>query len=251
MLVTKTAVAPCLFAALTTLTFGDYFTFRQHHVLPPNLLELSAGNVAAASCLLPLKQLRQPSLSTIEHEVAPAEELLQLTSLTALTHVDLTYWAEAQLIDTAAAGCRALKLHSLHLLPSDHGSFARDTLLQLAHLTSVQSLMLNHCRVGELEPHLLAAALGGMRRLSDLSLYNVCWGEDAAANASGLASLLRSLASRRRAMPQLSQLTLDKQHVSRAAANALSKMRGLLKLQIKECQIEDSSVADIALGLGP
>jgi hypothetical protein len=60
-------------AALTKLTTGDYVTIDQNHVLPPNLEELSAGNVSSASYLLPLKQLRELSLATIEYEVMTAD----------------------------------------------------------------------------------------------------------------------------------------------------------------------------------
>jgi hypothetical protein len=82
-------VVACLLAAVTKLTTEDDFMLRQHHVLPPNLQGLAAGNVVSAACLLPLKQLRELSLNQIEYEVAPAEELMQLTSLTVLTGVDL------------------------------------------------------------------------------------------------------------------------------------------------------------------
>jgi hypothetical protein len=157
------------------------------------------------------------------------------------------------MIKAAADGWQAVKLQSLHLGPNDHGSFARETLLQLTRLTTVESLMLSNCRLGELEPHLLAAALRAMRNLSSLSLYDVQWGtpEDAAASANGLALLLRGLVNQRRWLSQIKGLWFIKQHVGRAAATALSKMRGLQDLTFIECQIEDSSIAEIALGLKP
>uniref|UniRef100_A0A383VCM0 Uncharacterized protein n=1 Tax=Tetradesmus obliquus TaxID=3088 RepID=A0A383VCM0_TETOB len=182
--------------ALTRLDAGQYATLREHHVLPPNLLELSAGNLTAAACLLPLKKLKELTLHTIEYEAASAEQLQQLSSLTALTAVHLTYWTPADITDTAAAGWPALKLRSLHLAPGGDGCFARSTLLQLSLLTDPTAM-------------------------------------------------------RQRAMPRLTHLSLEKQRVGRAAAASLSQVRGLRRLQLMDCQLEDCSAAEIALGLKP
>jgi hypothetical protein len=112
---------------------------------------------------------------------------------------------------------------------------ARETLLQLARLTGIQELNLTECGLGELEPELLAGALGEMRKLCDLTLNSVYWGQttdDADANESSLAAFLRGVASRRRWMQSLTRLRLEKQHAGRAAATALSKMQGLQKLKL-------------------
>jgi hypothetical protein len=242
-----------LYAALTKLELGEYNTLRPHHLLPTNLQELTAGNVTSAACLLPLKQLRELTLRQIEHEAAPAEELLQLTTLTALTSVDLTYWADTESIDAVAGGWGALKVTALQVVPNDARFLARETLLQLASLTDIGTLGLGECGLAELEPELLAGALGEMHKLCHLTLCDVYWGLPAsdAVNASALAELLQGLAGRRRAMHRLTRLHLERQAVGRAAAAALSQMNGLQKLQLLDCQLEDCSVIEIALGLKP
>jgi hypothetical protein len=242
-----------VFAALTSLAAGEYYTLAQHHVLPPNLLELSARNAASTRCLLPLKQLRELSLFEVVWRVAPAEELQQLSSLTALTSVDLSYWADADEIDEAAGGWGALKITSLFLQPACEGSFARETLQHLSTLTALESLEINNCGLGRLEPELLAAALGQMSRLSNLDLGGVYWDspEDEAADARSLAALLRGLASRRHQMQSLEELKLHAVPVSRAAATALSKMHGLRVLRLTDCGLDDSSISEVALGLKP
>lgn len=247
------AVALCPAAALTSLLVGWELTLRQHHVLPPNLLALSAGNITPATCLLPLKKLRQLTLHNIEQEVAPAAELLQLTSLTALTAVHLTYRAGAEAIDAAADGWRALKVRFLHLVCGGHSSLARDTLLRLTDLPHVQSLCLQGWMLDAMNPGLLALVIGGMHHLVHFSLCEVHWApaDDAAGNAAALAELLRGFAVRWAWFRQLTHLSLEKQHVNSAAAAALSRMRGLQQLTLPECRLEDSSVAEIASGLQP
>lgn len=209
---TCTAVLLCVHAALTKLNAGQYATLREHHLLPPNLLELSAGNLTAAACLLPLKHLKDLTLQSIEYEAASAEQLQQLSSLTALTAVHLTYWTPADITDAAAAGWSALKLRSLHLAPGGDGCFARSTLLQLSHLTDLQVLSFNTCGLSGLCASWLAVGLGGLRQLRSLSLKGVYWRdpEADAADSHELASLLRVLAAmRQRGMPHLTHLSLE------------------------------------------
>ncbi|WIA19719.1 hypothetical protein OEZ85_005645 [Tetradesmus obliquus] len=239
--------------ALTELSIGQYVTLWEHHVLPPNLLELSAGNLAAAACLLPLTRLEDLTLETKEHDVAPAQQLQQLSSLTTLTAVHLTYWGPADATEAAAAGWQALKLRSLSLSASGDGVLASNTLLRLSSLTGLTRLHLSHCGVGELTPEQLAATLAGMPKLRSLHLCGVHWGtaEDEAANSLALAALLRGLADRRRCMLRLTDLSLYNQHVGRAAAAAIAQMRGLQELSLMDCQLEDCSAAEIALGLKP
>lgn len=222
-------------------------------MLPPNLLELSAGNLASASCLLPLKELRQLTLEHINYNVASAAQLQQLSSLTALTAVDMTYHADADLIDAAAAGWQALKVRSLYLAPGDNGRFVRSTLLQLSHLTDLESLFIQTCGLGALDPERLADGVRGLRNLHSLHLSSVYWDsvEDDASNARSLVSMLRVLAARRHLMPQRTYLRLEKQRVGRAAAAALSQMHGLRRLELVDCQLDDGSAAKIALGLKP
>jgi hypothetical protein len=177
-------------AAVTSLALGDWFTFYDHHVLPPNLLELSGGDIFSSACLLPLKHLRELSLANIEGAVPDAEDLLQLTSLTALTAVDLSYGADADRIDESAGGWGALQLRHLGLWPSSFrgSSLARETMLQLTSLTRIESLCIANCGLGALEPQQLGVALAGMRYLSSLTLCDVHWGTsaDAAADAAAL-----------------------------------------------------------------
>jgi hypothetical protein len=52
-------------------------------------------------------------------------------------------------------------------------------------------------------------------------------------------------------MHQLTRLILERQRVGRAAAAALSQMWGLQTVQLKQCQLEDCSAVEIALGLKP
>jgi hypothetical protein len=80
-----------VFAALTWLSAGGNCTIAEHHVLPPNLLYLSARNAVSAACLLPLQQLRDLRLENVVYDVMPEEELQQLSSLTALTAVHMEY----------------------------------------------------------------------------------------------------------------------------------------------------------------
>uniref|UniRef100_A0A383VF77 Uncharacterized protein n=1 Tax=Tetradesmus obliquus TaxID=3088 RepID=A0A383VF77_TETOB len=92
-----------------------------------------------------------------------------------------------------------------------------------------------------------------MPKLRSLHLCGVHWGtaEDEAANSLALAALLRGLADRRRCMLRLTDLSLYNQHVGRAAAAAIAQMRGLQELSLMDCQLEDCSAAEIALGLKP
>ncbi|WIA40002.1 hypothetical protein OEZ86_013428 [Tetradesmus obliquus] len=165
----------------------------------------------------------------------------------------MTYHADADLIDAAAAGWQALKVRSLYLAPGDNGSFARSTLLQLSHLTDLESLFIQTCGLGALDPERLADGLRGLRNLHSLHLSSVYWdlAEDDASNARSLVSMLRVLAARRHLMPQLTYLRLEKQRVGRAAAAALSQMHGLRRLELVDCQLDDGSAAKIALGLKP
>jgi hypothetical protein len=130
-----------VFAALTRLVPGQYCTLAQHHVLPPNLLELSARNATSAECLLPLQRLRDLSLDNIEWDAAPAAELQQLSSLTALTGITLNY-ARIGAADAAAAGWGALHITNLYLSvdPGFQGRFARATLQHFSSLTALQRL---------------------------------------------------------------------------------------------------------------
>jgi hypothetical protein len=217
------------------------------------MVELTAGNMTSAACLLPLTKLRELSLATIEFSVPSAEELQQLSRLSALTAVDLTYWSDTEHIDASAGGWGALKLQQLALLPTKYSSLARATLLQLARLTGLQLLHLSRCGVDGLEPSVLADALADLASLGYLSLCEVYWHEpeDAAGNAAALATLLRHLASSWHRMCSLTEINFAKMHINRAAAKSISKMAGLQNLTIEDCQIEECSVIEIALSLKP
>jgi hypothetical protein len=224
---------------------------QEHHVLPPNVEDLAAGNLTTADCLLPLQQLRDLTLTNIEFEAATAEELRQLSSLTALTNVSITYNCEyAEEIDAAAGGWRALKLKSLSLSPCGRGDLARETLLLLRRLTDVVTLQLSRCRLHALAPELLASCIKCMHNLCNLTLEAVCF-DPAAEDAAALGALLHGLRRRRQWhwRSWLTRLSLKSQPVSRAAAAALSKLRGLQTLQLERCQLEDCCAVDIALGL--
>jgi hypothetical protein len=139
--------------------------------------------------------------------------------------------------------------------PQCSGIFSRDTLQHLTSLISLEWLEIGECGLGELEPQLLAAAMGEMHKLRRLTLSKVYRDspEDAAGNASALAALLRGLASRRQQMQSLTELRLHAVPVNRTAATALSKMHGLQVLELKytRSQLDDSSIIQIVLELKP
>jgi hypothetical protein len=119
----------------------------------------------------------------------------------------------------------------------------------------VVSPMLQGHLVGGVKLEQLAAALGQMRSLRHLNISKTCRRplEDAtadAADAMSLAWLLRGLASRWSAM-KLMSLDLSEQHVNRASASMLTKLHGLQKLELADCQLDDRSVSKIALALKP
>jgi hypothetical protein len=246
-------VLPVLHAAMTELTLSQYNTLWQHHVLPPNLLRLTAGNAEAADCLLPLKQLEQLTLQAIERNIMPAVEMQKLTSLTSLTYVELTYWGTAADIDRAAAGWRAVPLQDLTLAPNDNSSLSSSTLQQLSSVTGLAALDLSGCSLGSFDPREFADVLAQLDSLSTLRLRAVTWQEpqdaaEAAGSSSPLAKLLQGLAAHFQESA-LTELSLVEQHVGRTEASAIAEMQGLQELQLQKCHLEDCSVADIVLKL--
>jgi hypothetical protein len=212
--------------------------------------------MVSAACLLPLKHLKQLCLQTIEFTVPEAEDLQQLSTLTALTAVDLSYSTDIERLDESAGGWGALQLQrlSLWLKQGSHDHLATETMLQLSSLTGLKSLYLCRCGLAELPPWELANALIEMQYLSSLTMSEVFWKApaNAAANAASLTALLSQLADRwpRRRQP-LTELTLDNMRVDKAAARALSKLHGLQRLKLVDCDLKDFSVSDIALHLVP
>jgi hypothetical protein len=264
---------------------GEYDTIRAGDVLPPNLQKVDVGNAVAAASLLQLTRLEQLMLQTLEDEVMPAAELRQLSVITSLTSVDLTYWGSAQQIDAAADGWCALPLRNLYLTSSGSGSLQRNTLMQLSKLTGLYSLGLVECiSNSSIRPEMLGDVLAQLTRLHTLTFIRNLQQQEqeeqqlpaaaavaaAAADAAGDAAadaaadvaavavdaaagsfmerMLHRLAASWHRM-QLSTLNLGGQSIGRAGAAALAEMEGLWQLELSGCDLEDCSVADIALAL--
>jgi hypothetical protein len=250
----------CMPTGVTELTLGDDNTLRSYDVLPPNLKQLTAGNAEAASCLLPLTQLQQLELLCISEDAMPAAEMQQLTVLTALESIELVYDADAAVIDAAAAGWSALPLKHLHLFPNEQDNcLYRSTLQQLTSLTGLGDLSLGGCRLDNIAPDELAEVLTQINGFYRLSMHAVSWQQQqqqqgvAAADdgsSSPLAKFLQGLVSLMPAMPFI-HLSLGALHVGRAEAAALAGMVGLHELVLQQCQLEDCSLAQIALELKP
>jgi hypothetical protein len=163
---------PACTSAVTKLEFAEWNTLDSHHILPPNAQKLTVASVLRSDCLLPLTQLRQLTLLGHEHVVTPAAELRQLSSLTSLTCVDLSYVACAEDIAAAADGWGDLQLRRLYIQPYMPGSkrLTRDTLLALSRLTGLWSLKLYGCELDALPPAELGAVLGQLASLDSLTL---------------------------------------------------------------------------------
>jgi hypothetical protein len=274
--------------AVTKLDFSEYNTLASHHVLPPNTQELTVGSMTGSNCLLPLTQLRQLTLFGNELIVTAAAELRQLSSLTALTYVDLTYIASAEALAEAADGWGDVQLRRLDISPYwGNKRLTRETLLALSRLTGLWSLKLHGCELDALPLAELGDVLGQLRSLDSLTIDNTdllqplqqqqqqpqeessdedeesssdddaSSAEDddddnaaaaAAAAESQLAPLLRSLAPHTFNM-QLRAVHVSGRRVDRAAAEALASFAGIEELKLTNCQLEDCSVIDIALGL--
>ncbi|KAF6263783.1 hypothetical protein COO60DRAFT_1634921 [Scenedesmus sp. NREL 46B-D3] len=267
--VSLTACASPNVLAVTKLEFDEWDTLASHHVLPPNTQELTVGSMIGTDCLLPLTQLRELTMLGNEFSVTPAAELRQLSSLTALTLVDLTYAAAGQSIGAAAGGWGVLQLRSLDITPYRvNGSRCRHAAGAVeAHRPVVAQAVTAGAAAAPTAAAAAARAAAAWREASaeeESSLSEESSsseeedepsaedGEDGAAAPaaalSPLAVMLHSLAGCMRDM-KLKVLTIIDQHVDRAAAAALARCRGLEELQLNHCQLEDCSVIDIALGL--
>jgi hypothetical protein len=160
-------------AAVIKLEFSEYNTLNSQHILPPNTQQLTVGSMIGSDCLLPLRQLRKLTMLGNEFFVTPAAALRQLSVLTSLASVDLTYVACAEAIASAADGWGAVQMRSLDLSPYSRTRLTRDTLLALASVTGLWSLRLHSCDLQELQPAQLGAVFGQLTSLVSLTLENV------------------------------------------------------------------------------
>jgi hypothetical protein len=253
--------------AVTKLEFTKYNTLDSHHVLPPNAQELTVGSMLGSACLLPLTQLRQLTLLGHPDNVTRAAELRQLSILTSLTYIDLSYMGRPEDIAAAADGWSDLQLRRLDISPCWHAArLTRDTLLALSRLTVLWSLRVRRCVVDALQPAELGAVLRQLSSLESLSLDNVRLAlpsqqqqvdssdndiDDvggAAAAVSQIAPLLCSLAARIHNM-HLRDIKISGLRIDRAAAAALASFVGVEELQLQRCQLDDCCLIDVALGL--
>jgi hypothetical protein len=210
--------------AVTRLKLDYYDALASHHTLPPNTQELVAGSLHGSGCLLPLTQLRQLTLLNNEYPVTPAAELSRLSSLTALTYVDLTYQTYAEGIGTSAGGWSSPQLRRLAIWPSSFDQqLTRDTLLAMSHLRSLWFLELSDCQLDALHPAELGGVLGQLTSLDELvlrgvQLQSVQDDDDDAEAAAGspLAVLLRELASHMNRM-ELRALSHHHHHVTQSS----------------------------------
>jgi hypothetical protein len=159
---------PAACAGLTRLCLGSVGVVRANDVLPPNLLELSVCRAAVAS-ILPLLHLKQLTLQYITWDFMPAAELRQLSALTSLTRVDLSYYTSAQQIDAAADCWCALPLQHLSLCTRGGDSLQHNTLMHLSKLTRLSSLTLGKCvSSNSMPPEVLGDVLAQLTRLTAL-----------------------------------------------------------------------------------
>jgi hypothetical protein len=170
----------CCFAAAAVTALDvetDFLDLDADDVLPPNLLQLRAPNFDAPSPLLSLRQLRELTLSTQITKSPSAAELRQLSCLTNLTAVHLTYETDAAKISAAAGGWGALQLRSLHISPFHQVTLSRSTLLQLSQLTGLSDLSLRNCTL-DIAGAELAAALAQATDLQKLTLtFRARWSQ--------------------------------------------------------------------------
>lgn len=243
--------------ALTKLTTGRTEEIFGNSELPPSLKVLQCGRLVHAKALLPLRYLQRLDILNC---LSTAEELLGLSSLTALTHITIcyidsfdrnpelyasySYANDYELTpDAASAAWPALasQLRVLHI-EDDRGSdpdvkpyqLSAAAVAALGSLTALTSLQLHHLQCPEVQPQQLAAALRRCTALQvlDLGHLELQWGPvqgltgDADADAALLDAAevrgMQVIAVGIASLPSLQQLALCRLPVDMHAAVALA-----------------------------
>ncbi|WIA42893.1 hypothetical protein OEZ86_008808 [Tetradesmus obliquus] len=141
-------------------------------VLPPQLRVLRAHSCRSARPLLPLQQLRQLRIRDAQ---MPADELLQLRSLTNLHNMALCYSWDSCLAAAAEAFGQlpALKALDISDWRFEEGLPAEQMLQQLAQATQLTRLVIRFPEFDEGTPQRLADVIKQLTGLQELMLQNV------------------------------------------------------------------------------
>eukprot|EP00775_Hariotina_reticulata_P005752 gene5753-5992_t len=236
--------------ALTSLEAGyDDGTLMPADRLPPNLVSLSVTDVWSSRCILPLKRLEKLHVHR-SHGTMSAAELQQLSSLTALTDVQLGYVGNADIVDEAAAGWSKLPLTSLYVSTSQGPeAIRRSSLLELVNLPHLCTLRLAYTLL-DCTAQDFANILSQLTALTKLSLSSVVFtGQPPEGEASAVSARFEPVAAAFRNMLGLQVLEMWGMPISYKAAMQLSKLSQLESLILVDCHLQDASLIAIALGL--
>lgn len=250
------ATAPLQLAHLTALTrlvCRECLIVHEDDVLPISLKVLNLDDCLSCQPLLKLQQLQEIIMGT---STTPAEELLQLSQLTALTKIILVYEAYGRRGITVAADAAAAWVALPGLQVLGFGDFLNEAwvtipiLQSLKQVSSLVRLSVCNMKFSQQSVNMLPAVLQQLTALTALQLEILYQGGDESTSLQPgqqvdtvTVQVDEVLACSIARLPKLLSLHLEELHISGSpAALALAEATQLTSLSITYSRLNDALV---------
>lgn len=245
--------------ALTRLDSYERLIVCENDVLPINLKVLAVCDCWSCQPLLQLQQLQELSMTC---STTPADELLQLNQMTALTDMDLRYDTSNSQGQAAAQDASVAwpALHGLQALQLDYLDDSTwltvSVLLRIKQASSLRHLHIAYLNVSQQGADMLPAVLRHLTALTALHLERLTQGGNESPAPlgqqayRGALQVNKVLACSMASLPKLASLCLEELCiVGPAAAAALAKATQLTSLSISDCRLTDGLVLSVLQGM--